>query len=49
VADQSSAAQDTIASEAYLGSRSPVVILDGLFGLGAKPPLRHHPRSLPLH
>ncbi len=40
VADQLSAAQDTIASEAYLGSRSPVVILDGLLGLGAKPPLR---------
>jgi NAD(P)H-hydrate epimerase len=40
VADQLSAVQDTIASEAYLGSRSPVVILDGLLGLGAKPPLR---------
>jgi hydroxyethylthiazole kinase-like uncharacterized protein yjeF len=40
VADQLSAAQDTIASEAYLGSGSPVVILDGLLGLGAKPPLR---------
>src|SRR6266576_3826775 len=40
VADQLSAAQDIIASEAYLGSGSPVVILDGLLGLGAKPPLR---------
>jgi NAD(P)H-hydrate epimerase len=40
VADQLSAAQDTIASEAYLVSGSPVVILDGLLGLGAKPPLR---------
>src|SRR6266516_2304912 len=40
VADQLSTAQDTIASEAYLGSGSPVVILDGLLGLGAKPPLR---------
>jgi NAD(P)H-hydrate epimerase len=40
VADQLSAAQDTIASEACLGSGSPVVILDGLLGLGAKPPLR---------
>src|SRR5437660_6351226 len=40
VTDQLSAAQDTIGSEAYLGSGSPIVILDGLLGLGAKPPLR---------
>jgi ADP-dependent NAD(P)H-hydrate dehydratase / NAD(P)H-hydrate epimerase len=40
VADQLSAAQGAIASEAYLCSASPVVILDGLLGLGAKPPLR---------
>src|SRR5437763_758159 len=39
-ADQLLAAQEAIASESYLGSRSPVVILDGLLGLGAKPPLR---------
>jgi len=39
-ADQLLTAQDTIASEAYLGRGSPVVILDGLLGLGAKPPLR---------
>src|SRR6266550_4018383 len=40
VTDQLSAAQDTIGSEAYLGSGSPIVILDGLLGLSAKPPLR---------
>ena len=39
-ADQLLAAQEAIASKGYLGSRSPVVILDGLLGLGAKPPLR---------
>jgi NAD(P)H-hydrate epimerase len=32
--------QDAIAAEAYLGSASRTIILDGLLGLGAKPPLR---------
>ena len=32
--------QDAIAAEAYLGSASQTIILDGLLGLGAKPPLR---------
>jgi hydroxyethylthiazole kinase-like uncharacterized protein yjeF len=39
-ADQLSAAQEAIAMEAYLGTAAPLIILDGLLGLGAKPPLR---------
>ena len=39
-ADQLSAAQEAIATEAYLGTAAPLIILDGLLGLGAKPPLR---------
>jgi hydroxyethylthiazole kinase-like uncharacterized protein yjeF len=39
-ADQLSAAQEAIAAEAYLGTAAPLIILDGLLGLGAKPPLR---------
>ena len=39
-ADELSAAQETIATEAYLGTAAPLIILDGLLGLGAKPPLR---------
>src|SRR5437588_5063551 len=38
VGDYLSAEQDVIAAEAYLVSRT--IILDGLLGLGAKPPLR---------
>src|SRR4029077_15693477 len=34
------AAQETIAAEAYVGTAGPLIILDGLLGLGAKPPLR---------
>jgi ADP-dependent NAD(P)H-hydrate dehydratase / NAD(P)H-hydrate epimerase len=40
VGDRLSAAQETIAPEAYLGTAAPLIILDGLLGLGAKPPLR---------
>jgi len=40
VADQLSAAQETIAAEAYVDTAGPLIILDGLLGLGAKPPLR---------
>jgi NAD(P)H-hydrate epimerase len=40
VGDCLSAEQDAIAAEAYLGSPSRTIILDGLLGLGAKPPLR---------
>jgi len=40
VGDHLSAEQDAIAAEAYLGTASRTIILDGLLGLGAKPPLR---------
>src|SRR6266699_3426328 len=39
-ADSLAAKQDAIAAEAYPGTISPIIILDGLLGLGAKPPLR---------
>jgi ADP-dependent NAD(P)H-hydrate dehydratase / NAD(P)H-hydrate epimerase len=39
-ADKLWAAQDAVAAEAYVGTAAPLVILDGLLGLGAKPPLR---------
>ena len=39
-AEQLSAAQDAIAAEAYVDTAAPLIILDGLLGLGAKPPLR---------
>ena len=39
-ADELSAAHEAIATEAYLGTAAPLIILDGLLGLGAKPPLR---------
>src|SRR5438128_7028663 len=38
-AEQLSAAQDAMAAEAYVGTAAPLIILDGLLGLGAKPPL----------
>ncbi len=38
--DEVSALQDAIVAESYLGTAAPVIILDGLLGLGAKPPLR---------
>ena len=39
-ADSLARKQDAIAAEAYPGTISPIIILDGLLGLGAKPPLR---------
>jgi ADP-dependent NAD(P)H-hydrate dehydratase / NAD(P)H-hydrate epimerase len=39
-ADFLTAKQDAIAAEAYLSTASPIIILDGLLGLGARPPLR---------
>src|SRR5207237_1485622 len=46
VADQLSAAQETIAAEAYLETAAtPLVILDGLLGVGARPPLREPIRA----
>src|SRR5436190_21729358 len=40
VGDYLSAEQDAIAAEAYLASPSRTIILEGLLGLGANPPLR---------
>jgi ADP-dependent NAD(P)H-hydrate dehydratase / NAD(P)H-hydrate epimerase len=45
VADELSAAQQIIAAEAYLGTATPLVILDGLLGVGARPPLREPIRA----
>jgi ADP-dependent NAD(P)H-hydrate dehydratase / NAD(P)H-hydrate epimerase len=39
-ADELFAAQEAMAAEAYVGTAAPLIILDGLLGLGAKPPLR---------
>src|SRR5204862_6910354 len=49
VADRLSAAQEAIAAEAYLETASRTVILDGLLGLGAKPPLRDPVRKACRH
>src|SRR5439155_23945706 len=49
VADQLSAAQEAIAAEAYFETASRTVILDGLLGLGAKPPLRDPVRKACRH
>jgi NAD(P)H-hydrate epimerase len=40
VADELSAAQEAVAAESYLGTAAPLIILDGLLGIGARPPLR---------
>ncbi len=45
VADELSAAQERISAEAYLGTVAPLVILDGLLGVGARPPLREPIRA----
>ena len=39
-ADDLFAAQKRIVAEAYLGTAGPLIILDGLLGVGARPPLR---------
>src|SRR5437867_3476307 len=39
-AEELSAAQEALAAEAYIASAAPLIILDGLLGMGAKPPLR---------
>src|SRR6266487_4369477 len=49
VADSLSAELDAIAAEAYLETASRTVILDGLLGLGAKPPLRDPVRKACRH
>jgi ADP-dependent NAD(P)H-hydrate dehydratase / NAD(P)H-hydrate epimerase len=45
LADELSAAQEALAEEAYLGTAVPLVILDGLLGVGARPPLREPIRA----
>jgi ADP-dependent NAD(P)H-hydrate dehydratase / NAD(P)H-hydrate epimerase len=40
VTDQLSAAQEKITAEMYMGTAAPLIILDGLLGVGARPPLR---------
>src|SRR5262245_1410916 len=42
--DQLSFAQEKIAADSYLGT-APLIILDGLLGVGAKPPLRESIRT----
>src|SRR5204863_1331494 len=49
VAGELSAAQEAIAAEAYLGAAPPLVVLDGLLGLGAKPALREPIRTACRH
>ena len=39
-ADQLWAAEKAMAAETYVATAAPLIILDGLLGLGAKPPLR---------
>ena len=43
--DQAATMQNTIATEARPGGAAPLVILDGLLGVGAKPPLREPIRA----
>ena len=45
VADQLSDAQEKMAAEAYPGTAAPLIILDGLLGVGARPPLREPIRA----
>lgn len=45
VGDYLRAEQDAVAAEAYLGTASRTIILDGLLGIGAKPPLREPVRK----
>jgi hydroxyethylthiazole kinase-like uncharacterized protein yjeF len=45
ITDQTATTQNTMAAEACSGSTAPLVILDGLLGVGAKPPLREPIRA----
>src|SRR5438270_4232321 len=49
IGDYLRAEQDAVAAEAYLDSASRTIILDGLLGLGAKPPLRDPVRKACRH
>ncbi|HZS17477.1 MAG TPA: NAD(P)H-hydrate dehydratase [Candidatus Udaeobacter sp.] len=44
-AQELSAAQEVMAMESYLGTAAPLIIFDGLLGLGATPPLREPIRA----
>jgi len=44
-ADELSFVQEKIAAETYLGTAAPLIILDGLLGVGARPPLREPIRA----
>jgi hydroxyethylthiazole kinase-like uncharacterized protein yjeF len=44
-ADKLSFAQEEIGEEAYVGSAAPLIVLDGLLGVGGKPPLREPIRA----
>ena len=43
--DELATAQEEITADAYLGGAPPLIILDGLLGVGAKPPLREPIRA----
>src|SRR6266496_2994567 len=45
VAGELAAAEEKIAGQAYLGTAAPLIILDGLLGVGARPPLREPIRA----
>jgi hydroxyethylthiazole kinase-like uncharacterized protein yjeF len=45
VDDELATAQEEIAADAYLGAAPPLIILDGLLGVGARPPLREPIRA----
>ena len=45
IAEQTRRAQESIAAETCAGTAAPVVFLDGLLGVGAKPPLREPIRA----
>jgi ADP-dependent NAD(P)H-hydrate dehydratase / NAD(P)H-hydrate epimerase len=45
VANELVVMHDAIAAEAYLGTAGPLIILDGLLGVGANPPLREPIRA----
>ena len=45
VAGELGAAEERIGGEAYVGTAAPLIILDGLLGVGARPPLREPVRA----
>src|SRR6266571_9447687 len=45
VGDELATEQEEIAKDAYLGTAPPLIILDGLLGVGARPPLREPIRA----